>query len=112
MRDRDSCGHLAEGSAPRLVKSCQLPECALSPESAKAIVVGENDERIKALSAALVTPDDNLSNLVDALLGDTAKIAGDQVLIVNDGKAVIGLRRECLYKLAYASRNCGASVLE
>ncbi len=61
---------------------------ALSPESAKAIAVGENDDRIKALSAALVTPDDNLSNLVDALLGDTAKTAGDQVLIVTDGKAV------------------------
>ena len=64
---------------------------ALSPESAKAIAVGENDDRIKALSAALVTPDDNLSNLVDALLGDTAKIAGEQILIVNDaatGKAV------------------------
>ncbi len=62
---------------------------ALSPESAKAIAVGENDDRIKALSAALVTPDDSLSNLVEALLADTAKVAGDQVLIVTDGKAVI-----------------------
>jgi urea transport system permease protein len=60
---------------------------ALTPEAARAIAVGENDDRIKALAAALEKPDAELSRLLDALLNDSAKIAGDKVLIVTDGKA-------------------------
>ena len=61
---------------------------ALTPEAAKAIAVGENDDRIKALATALAKPDPELSRLIDALLADSVKIAGDKVLIVNDGKAI------------------------
>ena len=61
---------------------------ALTPEAAKAIAVGENDDRIKALAAALITPDPELSRLIDALVSDSVKIAGDRVLIVTDGKAI------------------------
>jgi urea transport system permease protein len=61
---------------------------ALTPEAAKAIATGENDDRIKALSAAVAAPDDALRRLIDALLDDSAKLAGDKVVIVADGKAV------------------------
>ena len=61
---------------------------ALTPESARAISVGENDDRIKALAAALTKPDPELSRLIDALISDSVKIAGDKVLIVTDGKAI------------------------
>ena len=61
---------------------------ALTPESALAISVGENDDRIKALAAALTKPDPELSRLIDALISDSVKIAGDKVLIVTDRKAV------------------------
>ena len=60
---------------------------ALTPEAAKAIAAGDNDDRITALSAAVAAPDEALSKLIDALLDDSAKIAGDKVLIVADGKA-------------------------
>jgi urea transport system permease protein len=61
---------------------------ALTPEAARAIAVGENDDRIKALSVALEKPDPELSRLIDALLSDSVKIAGEKVLIVTDGKAI------------------------
>jgi len=61
---------------------------ALTPDAAKAIAVGENDDRIKALTTALAKPDPELSRLIDALLADSVKIAGDKVLIANDGKAI------------------------
>ena len=61
---------------------------ALTTESALAIAVGENDNRIKALAAAVNQPDPELSRLIDALLSDSVKIAGNNVLIVSDGKAI------------------------
>jgi urea transport system permease protein len=61
---------------------------ALTPEAAKAIVVGESDDRIAALSQALITPDPALSRLIEALLDDSAKVADGRVLIVKDGKAI------------------------
>ena len=61
---------------------------ALTAEVAKAIATGENDDRIKALSTAVAAPDPELSRLIDALLADSVKIAGDKVLIVTDGKAI------------------------
>ena len=61
---------------------------ALTPQSAKGIAAGENDDRIKALADALANPDAALARLIDALLDDSAKVAGDTVLIVTDGKAI------------------------
>ncbi len=61
---------------------------ALTPDTAKGIAVGDNDDRIKALTDALVNPDQALARLIDALLDDTAKIAGNTVLLINDGKVI------------------------
>ena len=61
---------------------------ALTSDTAKRIAVGENDDRIKALSDALTNPDEALARLIDALLDDSAKVAGDAVLLVNNGKAI------------------------
>jgi len=70
-----------------LASLCVPATHALTPAAAKAIAAGDNDDRINALSAAVAAPDDALSKLIDALLDDSAKIAGDKVLIVADGKA-------------------------
>jgi urea transport system permease protein len=61
---------------------------ALTPEAARAIAVGESDDRIAALSNALVAPDPALSRLIEALLDDSAKVADGRVLIVKDAKAI------------------------
>lgn len=61
---------------------------ALTSDTAKRIAVGENDDRIKALSDALTNPDEALARLIDALLDDSAKVAGDAVLLVNNGKTI------------------------
>ena len=61
---------------------------ALTTESALAIAVGESDDRIKALATAVGKPDPELSRLIDALLNDSVKIAGNKVLIISDGKAI------------------------
>jgi urea transport system permease protein len=61
---------------------------ALTPEVAKAIAVGESDDRIASLSQALTTPDPALSRLIEALLDESAKVADGRVLIVKDGKAI------------------------
>jgi urea transport system permease protein len=61
---------------------------AITPEVAKAISIGKNDDRIAALSRALATPDEGLVRLVDAMLDDAVKIADGRVLIVRDGKAI------------------------
>jgi urea transport system permease protein len=61
---------------------------AITPEVAKSISIGENDDRIAALSRALATPDEGLVRLVDAMLDDAVKIADGRVLIVRDGKAI------------------------
>jgi urea transport system permease protein len=61
---------------------------ALTPTAAKAIAVGESDDRIAALSNAILNPDPALSRLIEALLDDSAKVADGRVLIVKGGKAI------------------------
>ncbi|TAG83906.1 MAG: urea ABC transporter permease subunit UrtB [Burkholderiales bacterium] len=61
---------------------------ALTPEAAKAIAVGENDDRLSALAKAIAEPSDGLVRLIDALLDDAVKIAEGRVYIVRDGKAL------------------------
>ncbi len=60
---------------------------ALTPAQALAIAAGENDSRIAALNEAVARGDERLGALVQALLDDEVKVAGDKVFIVHDGKA-------------------------
>jgi urea transport system permease protein len=60
----------------------------LSADVVKSIVIGENDERIAALSKAVTTPDEALTRLINALLNDEVKTANDRVYIVKDGKTI------------------------
>jgi urea transport system permease protein len=61
---------------------------ALTPQQAKAIAEGDSDERIAALNQAVADGATDLSSFVQALLDDAVKIAGDQVFVVRDDKAV------------------------
>jgi urea transport system permease protein len=71
-----------------LVCVASAPAHALTQDVAKAIVVGENDERIAALTKALVIPSPQLAQLIRALLEDNVKIANDKIFIVSLGKTV------------------------
>ncbi|HEY0818238.1 MAG TPA: urea ABC transporter permease subunit UrtB [Rhizobacter sp.] len=61
---------------------------ALTPQQAKAIAEGDSDERIAALNKAVADGATDLAPFVQALLDDAVKIAGDQVFVVRDDKAV------------------------
>ncbi|TAG45532.1 MAG: urea ABC transporter permease subunit UrtB [Betaproteobacteria bacterium] len=65
---------------------CSFAAQALTQAQALAISVGENDDRVAALTQALATPDPALSRLIDALLDDTAKVVSGKVLIVTSDK--------------------------
>jgi urea transport system permease protein len=65
-----------------------MPAHALTAQRARAIAVGDNDERIAALNAALTANEPGLPEYVQALLDDAVKVVGDRVIIVRDGKAV------------------------
>jgi len=60
---------------------------ALTRDQALALVKGENDERIAALSASLTRGDDGLAAFLQAVLDDEVKFAGDKAYVVHDGKA-------------------------
>jgi urea transport system permease protein len=64
------------------------PVWALSPELAGRIAAGDSDERLKALSEAVIAADPGLPGLLQALLADEVKVAGGKAFIVRDGKAV------------------------
>ncbi|MGY4830511.1 urea ABC transporter permease subunit UrtB [Sphaerotilaceae bacterium SBD11-9] len=61
---------------------------ALTPQQAKAIAEGDSDERIEALNKAVAEGTPGLAPFVQALLDDAVKLAGEQVLVVRDEKAV------------------------
>ncbi|MCW5666833.1 MAG: urea ABC transporter permease subunit UrtB [Piscinibacter sp.] len=61
---------------------------ALTAAQAKAIADGDSDERIAALNAAAAEGAPGLGEFVQALLDDAVKVAGEQVFVVRDDKAV------------------------
>ncbi len=65
-----------------------VPAHALTPQQAKAIADGDSDDRITALNQAVADGAADLAGFVQAMLDDAVKVAGDQVLIVRDEKAV------------------------
>src|SRR5512140_431205 len=60
---------------------------ALTPAQAQAIATGDTDARIEALNRAVADADDKTATFIQALADEAVKVAGDQVLVVKDGKA-------------------------
>jgi urea transport system permease protein len=60
------------------------PAAALGPEQIRALALGDNDERIEALSEAAASGDPSLGPYIEALLADEVRTVGDdQVFIVH-----------------------------
>ena len=60
---------------------------ALTLEQARHLAAGENDERIAALAKSLERGEDGLAAFIQAMLDDTVKVAGDQVIVMKDAQA-------------------------
>jgi urea transport system permease protein len=60
---------------------------ALTREQALALVKGENDERITALTASLTRGDEGLAKYLQSVLDDEVKFTADAAFVVRDGKA-------------------------
>ncbi|HEX5784216.1 MAG TPA: urea ABC transporter permease subunit UrtB [Burkholderiaceae bacterium] len=59
----------------------------LSAEAAKNMSIGEADDRIAAIAAALAAePDDKTAAFIQALADDAVKFKGEQVFVVKDGQ--------------------------
>jgi urea transport system permease protein len=61
---------------------------ALTQADARAIAVGESDERIAAVHKSLAAGDAALAGFVQALLDDEVKVTPERVFVVRDGKAL------------------------
>ena len=77
-------GRAAVGLALALAAwGCQ----ALTPDQARGLTAGDNDERIAALGESLKRGDEGLAPFLQALLADSVRLAGPQVLVVQGGAA-------------------------
>ncbi|MEY3979639.1 MAG: High-affinity branched-chain amino acid transport system permease protein LivH [Pseudomonadota bacterium] len=61
---------------------------ALSSNEAKQLATGETDTRIKTLAQLVSRADEGAYRLIKAMNDDAVKIAGDHILIIEDGKAI------------------------
>nr|NDG08732.1 urea ABC transporter permease subunit UrtB [Oxalobacteraceae bacterium] len=61
---------------------------ALSSNEAKQLATGETDTRIKTLAQLVSRADEGAYRLIKAMNDDAVKIAGDRILIIEDGKAI------------------------
>jgi urea transport system permease protein len=59
---------------------------ALTPDEARAITIGESEDRIAALNKAVANADDRTAAFIQALADDAVKTAGGKVFVVRDGK--------------------------
>ncbi|WP_345063691.1 urea ABC transporter permease subunit UrtB [Acidovorax lacteus] len=59
---------------------------ALTAEAARAMVTGDTDERIAALQAAVAQPSEATAVFLRALADDAVKVAGERVIVLQDGK--------------------------
>ena len=64
------------------------PAAALSPEQIRALALGDNDERIEALSEAAATGDPALGPYIEALLADEVRTVGDDQVFIVRGNEV------------------------
>jgi urea transport system permease protein len=60
---------------------------ALTTDEARAIAVGDTEDRIAALNKAVTDADDKTAAFIQALSDDAVKTAGDKVFVVKDDKA-------------------------
>src|SRR5579864_1973210 len=60
---------------------------ALTADEAKAIAVGEIDDRIAALGKAVANADDKTAAFIQALTDEAVKTSAGKVYVVRDGKA-------------------------
>ncbi len=68
--------------------SCVSPAAALTPQQARALVVGETETRIATLNTLLVGADEKTVVLIQALSDDAVKFSATAVYLMKDGKAV------------------------
>lgn len=61
---------------------------ALTADAARAMAVGDTDERIAALQAAIATPDDATAAFIRAMAEDAVKIAAGKALIAQGDKGI------------------------
>lgn len=61
---------------------------ALTSSDAKQLTTGDTEARIKALPDVLSRADDGTYRLIKAMTEDAVKIAGEQILIIEDGKVI------------------------
>ena len=59
---------------------------ALTAVDVKGIAFGESDARIEALNQAVASADDKTAAFFQAIADEAVKVAGEQVVIVRDGK--------------------------
>ncbi len=68
---------------------CHPPAAfALSADEARAIVIGDSDERIAAIQAAVLRGDAQAMRLLQALSDNEVQVAGDRVFVLRDGQAL------------------------
>ena len=61
---------------------------ALTGSDAKQLTTGDTETRIKALPGVLSRADDGTYRLIKAMTEDAVKIAGERILIIEDGKII------------------------
>ena len=61
---------------------------ALTAQEAKAITLGESDDRVAALQAAVAKADERTVRFIQALSDDSVKLVGEAPVMVVDGKGV------------------------
>ena len=63
-----------------------FPALALTPQQARALVVGETEDRIAALNKVLEGAAEKTVALIQALSDDAVKFTDSAVFVMNDGK--------------------------
>ncbi|WP_418320310.1 urea ABC transporter permease subunit UrtB [Piscinibacter sakaiensis] len=64
------------------------PASALNADDVHAMTIGDSDERIATINKVAIGGDPGAQAFFEALLGNEVQVAGDEVFIVRDGKAV------------------------
>ncbi|VTU15147.1 LIV-I protein H [Variovorax sp. SRS16] len=60
---------------------------ALTVDEARAIAIGDSEDRIAALNKAVIDADDKTAAFIQALSDDTVKVSADKVFVIRDDKA-------------------------
>ena len=66
---------------------CAMQAHALTADEARAMAIGDSDERVAAINKAVLAADDKTAALLKAMSDDAVKVKDPQVFIVRDDKA-------------------------